>query len=159
MTPIPHRAAPWRALLRQRQAGDRAPPSILFEPQPPLPNGCFVESVATWVSRVAGGEQLAAPQLLSFYIDTPRGRLGHTVLTYETSKGVAVIDPATGRTSTFPAAWRSDAIRLARAVRGADVVRARWLALELGDVPMDVTRIAGEAPGHDDDAAVPQSVG
>lgn len=120
-----------------------------------LPNGCFIESVALWQARVSAGETLAEPQLLSYYVDMPAGRRGHTVLTYATARGVEVIDATTGETHAFPAALGADPIRFARALRGRDVARARWLPLELPSGLRETARMAGGAAA-DENAAAPQ---
>jgi len=96
-----------------------------------LPNGCFIESVAALVTRLASGGEAMHPQLLAYYVDTPTGAVGHTVLTYEVGAELEVIDPE-GPVATmhFPAALARDRLALARAVRGGDVAHARWLPLD-----------------------------
>lgn len=96
-----------------------------------LPNGCFIESVAALRDRLLSGEAIARPQLLSYYL-THRGvRTGHTVLAYETNGRIAVIDPARdGAPLQFPVPLAGNALQLARAVAGNDVVAARWVPLE-----------------------------
>jgi len=56
------------------------------------PNACFVESVAALYRRIAAGGEARSPRLLSYYVDTPEGRLGHTVLLFETSAGLSAVD-------------------------------------------------------------------
>ena len=96
-----------------------------------LPNGCFIESVAALRERLARGGETMQPQLLSFYWDTPVGRLGHTVLTFATKNEVEVIDSVTPtRLRHFPAALAGDASALARAMCDGVVARARMVSLE-----------------------------
>jgi len=98
-----------------------------------LPNGCFVESLAALRDHVRRGEPIERARLLSFYVDTPLGRRGHTVLTYETPRGLFLVDP--GRSPTprpMPAAWADNAPALAGLLwPGARVARARWVPTAL----------------------------
>lgn len=96
-----------------------------------LPNGCFIESIAALRDRLAAGEAISSPQLLSYY-QTDRGvRRGHTVLAYTSNGHVAVVDPAgDGAPQQFPAPLADNALQLARAVAGNDVAAARWVPLE-----------------------------
>ncbi|WP_414664211.1 hypothetical protein [Horticoccus sp. 23ND18S-11] len=117
-----------------------------------LPNGCFIESVAALRDRLAAGEAISHPQLLSYYL-THRGvRTGHTVLAYETNGRVAVIDPARdGAPLQFPSPLAGNALQLARAVAGNDVVTARWVQLEPAvQLPAVATerRVTGDAIDH-----------
>lgn len=107
-----------------------------FSPRPPewrgeLPNGCFIESVAALRTRRERGETVADAQLLSYYIDTGDGPHGHTVLTYAQGRAIEVIDPAEpGPARQFPPAVADDALKLARALAGEQVSKARWLSLD-----------------------------
>lgn len=96
-----------------------------------IPNGCFIESVAALRGRLARGEEVANPELLAVYCDTPTGRKGHTVLAYSTHENVEVVDsepPAMRR--SFSRALADDALALGRAMFGNDVVRARAVSLQ-----------------------------
>lgn len=96
-----------------------------------LPNGCFIESVVALRQRIEAGELPRAPRLLAYYIDTTSGLKGHTVLAYEQGDEIAVVDTAQpGRTIRVPQARATDPLRLARAVEGKRVVRARELRLD-----------------------------
>ena len=144
--------ADFRPLLRDIEPGFarwRVVPGGPGEEHGEVPNGCFIESVAAWRARLAQGGETAQPQLLSFYVDTWEGRIGHTVLTYTTRKDQEVIDPeGPAAPRHFSAALAGDPLALARAVRGGGVTNARLLPL---DVPLPpsavyVTAItAGEA--------------
>lgn len=110
-----------------------------------LPNGCFVESLAALRRQVRRGEPVERARLLSLYIDTPLGRRGHTVLTYETRRGLFLVDP--GRTSTpqaMPTAWADNAPALAEFLwPGVHVARARWVPTTLPVPPLFMAGLAG----------------
>ncbi len=100
-------------------------------PRGELPNGCFIESLAALRVRREQGDAAADAQLLSYYVDTREGRLGHTVLTYAVDGGMEVLDPLErGRVRRFPAGFSGDALRLARALVGAAVAKARWVRVD-----------------------------
>lgn len=95
-----------------------------------LPNGCFIESVAALRARLLTGAPTRNPRLLSYYITTPEGRTGHTVLAYETNRGVEILDSAQpGRVFAVAGDRGRDALSLARAFDGEDVTHARTLPL------------------------------
>jgi hypothetical protein len=97
-----------------------------------LPNGCLIKSVAALRSRLARGGAVARPSLLSFYVDTPGGRRGHTVLTYEAGGHLEVIDPEQPtRIQRFATALEGDALALARTLSGNRIVAARWVPMGL----------------------------
>ena len=97
-----------------------------------LPNGCFIESVATLRARLERGEAVASAQLLSYYIDATDGRHGHTVLSFATSHGVEVIDPDRPRHPLrYSASEATGALQLARALEGGRVAAARWVPVDL----------------------------
>ena len=121
-------------------------------PRDDLPNGCFIDSVAVLRTRRERGDPAPGAQLLSYYINTSDGCRGHTVLTYATDSGIAVIDPAKpGSTRKFPAAVAADALSLAREIGGDHVVRARWLPFDLATSPS--APVAGGAPAPGDPPA------
>lgn len=97
-----------------------------------LENGCFIECLGALRDRVMRGERVASPRLLSLYVDTASGRLGHTVLTYDTPGGFFLLDPTrSARPRALPEAWRDDPTALAKvALPGARVVKSRWLEVE-----------------------------
>ncbi len=99
----------------------------------PLPNGCFIDSVAALQTRLARGERVNSAALLSYYIENG-GRLhGHTVLACETPAGLVVIDAAQG--SSPQPVWHgslaSEPLQVARAVAPRGVVRAKWVPVPL----------------------------
>lgn len=114
-----------REIVAEPPAGDA--PSSAGRRHPP--NDCFIASVAALQAMLARGESVRAARLLSYYIDTPRGRRGHTLLTYETPRGAFVYDPAgVGQTQKIAADLTKDAMILARWLRGGDAVaQARWV--------------------------------
>ena len=97
-------------------------------PRVSLPNGCFIQSVAATRTLGAGANHL---RLLSYYVQTPSGLHGHTVLAYSVRGRLEVFDPLwPNRAQKFPETLGRDALALARAMRGSDVVRARLLPLD-----------------------------
>lgn len=98
-----------------------------------LPNGCFIESLAALRDRIRQGELIERARLLSCYFDTPAGRRGHTVLTYETPRGLYLLDPRRSpQPRRVPRSWADDADALAAAaLPGAKVARARWVPTTL----------------------------
>jgi hypothetical protein len=98
-------------------------------PAPPpggLPNGCFVESVAAFLRRIAVGGRADAPRLLSYYVDTASGRRGHTVLVFDARGGLSAIDPELSeRPVELPAYLGADPRSLSAYLRGGPVAAAR----------------------------------
>jgi hypothetical protein len=95
------------------------------------PNDCLIECVAILEQRIAIGTELRSPRLLFYYVDTPTGCLGHTVLLYETTCGLTAVDPdRPDRSIRVPARTGPDAASIARFLRGAGVARARDLKLD-----------------------------
>lgn len=124
---------------REVEAGDVAPSGTA------LPNGCFIESVVALRQRIEAGELPRRPRLLAYYVDTASGLKGHTVLAYEQGDEIAVVDTAQpGRTIRVSQERASDPLRLARAVEGKRVVRARELRLD-GFARALAARVGSEA--------------
>ncbi len=110
------------------------PPERLPPPVPGLAlgNACFIESIAGLRERLARGERLERPRLLSFYEQTALGMHGHTVLAFGTDEGIEIFDPARPAVRrTFAPALGPDALALARAFEGPGVVKARFVTIEL----------------------------
>ncbi len=103
----------------------------------PLPNGCFIESVALLRARLAQGRPVSSPQLLSYYVDTHQGRRGHTVLLYRDNERTVVCDPARalGDFSLPTGVTLSNALEVARTLEGPAVVKAQFLAIPLPAKP------------------------
>jgi hypothetical protein len=96
----------------------------------PLPNGCFIESVAALRQRLNRGLAVEDPRLLSFYVPNSAGKMGHTVLAYESGGSVEVVDPSQpGQPLIFPPATAREPLALARALEGSAVVKARFHSL------------------------------
>ena len=114
----------------------------------PLPNGCFIESLAALRSRLAHGDPLVRPRLLACSVNTPEGLCGHTVLTYETPRGFFLLDPTRSpRPRLMPGKWRENPLALAAAALGGSrVARARWVPV---DIPAVVTgQLMAQANPH-----------
>jgi hypothetical protein len=113
-----------------------------------LPNGCFIESVAALRQRLAQGEPVGRARLLSYYGDTPSGRRGHTVLTWEAAGHLEVFDPEwPGKTQSFPAALAGDALGLARTLEGGIVTKAHWVPVDLPATKRPLYAAAGPVHG------------
>ena len=114
-------------------------------PRGPLPNSCFIRSVAA--SR-ALGDGVEHPRLLSYYVRNGSMLRGHTVLTYEARGRLQVFDPDwPHRAKKYPESLGRDALALAREVRGRDVVRAQLLPLEAPAWPTWNRTMAAAAGG------------
>jgi hypothetical protein len=95
-----------------------------------LPHGCFIECLALLRTRLAANAATFEPRLLSYYVTTAGGVVGHTVLQFRSQDGWMVIDPH------FPKQRRrirperaSDPRDCANCLRG-DVTSARFLLLD-----------------------------
>ena len=96
-----------------------------------VPNGCFIASIAALRDRLLRGGEVVRPQLLSYYVTTATGLAGHTVLAYETRNRVEIVDSGgSGQRLSFPAPLAHDALKLARAMEGGRVARARLLPVD-----------------------------
>jgi len=109
-------------------------PEAVGESLPPaknLPNACFIESLVALRQQMAR-EEVTHAALLAYYYG-PEGRIGHTVLTYETRKGFYVVNSAiSARPAAMDRRLAADAMRLAAVVHpGARVARARLLPVDL----------------------------
>jgi hypothetical protein len=93
-------------------------------------NGCFVESVGALNRRIASGGEAASPSLLSYYVDTPQGRLGHTVLLFGTAAGLFAIDSDdSDRPVQLPRDLGADPRAVSAYLRGGPVAAARTLPI------------------------------
>lgn len=109
-----------------REGGPAVPPAR------ELKNGCFIESIAALRERLARGERMERPRLLSYYAKSPAGMKGHTVLAFGTGEHVEVVDPGKPDLRLrFAKAFEPDALALARAMEGANVVKARFVPVDL----------------------------
>ncbi len=102
-------------------------------PGPPRgvpPNACFIECVAALRRRIAVGADTDAPRLLTYYVATPSGPLGHTVLVFSARGGLAALDPERSEKAvSIPPDLRSDIRSISRYLRGGDVAGARVLPI------------------------------
>lgn len=102
-----------------------------IKPSPQLRNGCFIESVALWRERIAQGEALEEPRLLSLYFDPRARRGGHTVLAFREGNAIKLIDPARPWAIVSVALkYDADPLALAREIGGKVVTKARFFPLE-----------------------------
>jgi hypothetical protein len=115
-------------------------------PYPPLPNGCFIESVIALRERLMAGERVRHPRLLSYYFDPAEHRAGHTVLVYEVGESVVVYDAAQPRRRVrLPVTAGGDPVRLARAIDRGRILRARTIPLEAAMETLIASRAVGGA--------------
>lgn len=112
-----------------------------------LKNGCFIESIAELRARLARGERMERPRLLSYYAQTPGGAKGHTVLTYGIGDHVQVYDPGKPYAQlVFAKAFGPDPLVLARAVEGPAIVKARYVTIDLEVREQTLVARHGAAP-------------
>jgi hypothetical protein len=123
-------------LLRDIEPGfarwSEVPPSKSVPPigDGPLRNGCFIESVVALRERLTRGFDAGQPRLLSYYSTTRLGRMGHTVLAYESGNGLEIYDPGRPeQTFIFERSIGTDPLVIARALEGPQVENARYLQL------------------------------
>lgn len=96
----------------------------------PLPNGCFIESVACLRQRLIAGNTVKHPRILCFFKESCRSYVGHAVLAFDTTEGVAVIDPADpSRSRIYSGQIAETAQSLGCALFGGAVKRALWVPL------------------------------
>ena len=90
------------------------------------PKACVEESLQALSRRIAQGGETISPRLLFYYVDTPVGRLGHTVLVFRTAKGLSAIDPqVSARAVIVPSDLGTDLRSIAEYLRGAPVASAK----------------------------------
>jgi len=86
--------------------------------------------VAALRARIASGGEADAPRLLSYYVNTPTSRLGHTVLLFGAGGGLAALDPERSeKPVVIPASLGADPRSVARYLRGGFVSAARVLPI------------------------------
>ena len=119
-------------------------------PRGELSNGCFIESVAELRLRLARGESLERPQLLSYYDETPFGLHGHTVLVFGRDQHWEFFDPGRPQArQSVEKQYGSDPLVLARALEGPAVVKARCVALDFAAPISELMIASAEASGRD----------
>lgn len=117
------------------------------EKAPRPPNACFLDCLAALRRRRAAGAEAASPRLLSYYVDTPMGRLGHTVLVFGEGSAQAAVDPARSiQPVPLPPALEGDPKAISRYLRGGEVAAARELPIVLPAGFGDIPRLAHSAP-------------
>jgi hypothetical protein len=137
------------SLTRGTAARDEADPGALFRAidpgftgwswieakgarEPAVPrhpaNACFIESLAVLLRRLETGEEAGSPRLLSFYVKTPTVLYGHTVLVFDTAKGLEAVDPGISEEPVeIPREVGTDPMALSAFLRGGRVSSARAL--------------------------------
>ena len=115
-------------------------------PKPP-PNACLIECVAALRRRIAVGEEADSPRILFYYVDTPNGRLGHTVLLLGSGVGFTAVDPAKPENPIqLPAYVGNDARSVSRYLRRGDVATARMMPIGAVGETQRATRWAALPP-------------
>jgi hypothetical protein len=123
-----------------------------------LRNGCFIESVAELRLRLARGEDLERPQLLSYYANTPLGLHGHTVLVFGRGTQMEIFDPSRPLARSFVARELGpDALDLARALEGPAIVKARYVAIDWAAPVRDGVIATADSHGQTDAAKADRS--
>jgi hypothetical protein len=107
------------------------------------PNACFIESVAALFRRVAAGREVDAPKLLSYYINTPSGWRGHTVLVFRDGEDLAALDPEfSERAVRLPSILGGDPRAWSSYLRGGPVGSARTLAIKSPSISVSTDKWA-----------------
>jgi hypothetical protein len=111
-----------------------SPGAAAAPPAGRLKNGCVIESIALLRRRIMLGAAVADPKLLFYYVRTPAGLHGHTVLAFDSGKTFTVIDPEFPRAPwSIPRSRAGSPVALAGAMRG-DIAKARWLPIDINDL-------------------------
>lgn len=112
-----------------------------------LPNGCWIESVVALRERIAAGEPVRQPRLLAYYVETPAGLAGHTVLAYLRGDRLVVFDSVQPfKDFLLPMALNNDPLTVARLLEGLRVVKAREWPLDAAvEMPARAAPIAATA--------------
>ncbi len=109
-------------------ADSQAAPAVRAGETPP--RACFLESLRALNRRVAAGGEADSPQLLLYYVDSPMGRLGHTVLLFRSAGSLSVINSMySDKAVRLPAYLGSDMLSIAEYVKGGTVSGFRTLAI------------------------------
>jgi len=94
------------------------------------PMACVEESLRALDQRLALGRDTRTPQLLFYYVSTPSGRLGHTVLLFRTALGLAAVDPELSPEPVeVPRSLGNNLVSISEYLRGAPVASARSLPI------------------------------
>jgi hypothetical protein len=110
-------------------------------------NACFVESVAALNRRITAGGETAAPSLLFYYVDTPEGRLGHTVLLFGTSGGrFAVDEDNSDKPVLLPPDLGREPLAVSAYLRGGPVASARTLPIPARKPPREWAALPSDPP-------------
>jgi hypothetical protein len=113
------------------------------------PNACFIDCVAALRRRALAGAESSSPRLLFYYIDTPAGPLGHTVLLLGEGASQEALDPARSPSPVrLPAPLEGDPRLISRYLRGGEVASARVLRIETPASPGGGARWASLPAGR-----------
>ena len=103
-----------------------------IQPAGSPPNACFLDCLAALRKRIAAGAEAAAPRLVSYYVDTPTGRLGHTILVFGEGRARLAVDPVRSPLPMpLPPGLDRDPKAISRYLRGGEVAAARELPVAL----------------------------
>jgi hypothetical protein len=116
---------------------------------PAPPNACFIECIAELRRRSELGKQTGLPRIVFVYEDTPTGRLGHTLLVFQSGSGLAAVDPDFSSVPIqIPAGVGTQARAISSYVIGRDVDDARELPIHgFRSAPADRQWAASQRPG------------
>ena len=97
------------------------------------PNACVEESLLALNRRMALGAETLSPELLFYYVNTPYGKLGHTVLLFRSAGALSAIDPQLSPDPVrIPPDVATDIHSMSEYLRGAPVASAKALPVEAG---------------------------
>ncbi|HZZ58225.1 MAG TPA: hypothetical protein VFE31_10375 [Opitutaceae bacterium] len=119
-----------RAIEPGFAAWEDAPPCLEDSVAGALPNGCFIQSLGLLRERRMAGLALARPRLLSYYVQTPGGLRGHTVLQFREGDAWRVVDPLRPKARLVIHPRNPDDPRACAIQLRPDVASARFLPLD-----------------------------
>lgn len=94
------------------------------------PRACFLESLRALDRLLAGGGKAESPELLLYYLNTPIGKLGHTVLLFRSGGSLFAIDATVSdRPVKLSVYLGADPLAIAEYLREGPVSAARVLAI------------------------------
>jgi hypothetical protein len=114
------------------------------------PNACFIECIAELRRRSQLGKQTGLPRIFFVYEDTPTGRLGHTLLVFQSGYGLSAIDPDFSSTpKQIPARVGTEVRAISSYVIGRAVDEARELPInDFRSASPDLQSAASQRPSR-----------